>query len=454
MKTRSVFIVAACLTACVTGPYQNTQITSKSASIRFQGYASTPGTAITLAARNHNTGEYQTFATTAATSQAEVDNTGRAWYYWNTSVVLPRQGGYWQPDGANSSKVTIRVTVGAIQAYTFTQAQMVCTVQNRSKGYVDAALGCGASDSPLVMLAPCDNKVTSVHEEMNGCYYTGSGTNLQDFPFDRSYELANGLQGVCHDDNNWFVTSAWRTFSFASLGVEQLSRIAKKPVTVSFNEDNFLVYKSGYISQGWRHPGDCDVFDGRVYVALEPDEGFAGFNAIGRFNTSDLKHHPVLPIPENSPQRTPGNFPWIARSPKTGLWYSSKFDATELYVYDITGSTVTYMGALKLPQQISRVQGGEFSPSGRLFLATDWHTGLASIELPNGIGSVAAITQWLTLKWVPGDEEIEGLTVWDLDDGRAPGIGGQVHVLMLDVGEIGNDDLYFKHVRISPIDAL
>jgi hypothetical protein len=298
------------------------------------------------------------------------------------------------------------------------------------------------------MLAPCDSKVTSVNAEMNGCYHVGSGTNLTDFPFDRSYDLANGLQGVCHDDNNWFVTSAWRNIS------GQQSRIAKKPVNVSFNEDNFLVYRSPYIAQGWKHPGDCDVFGGLVYVPLEPDEGYAVYNAIGRFNTSDLAYHPVLAIPENSPQRSPGNFSWMARNPKNGLWYSSRFDATELYVYDISGSTITYKGAVKLPQQLNRVQGGEFSPSGRLFLATDWNTGIVSLELGDGIGSSAAVTQWLTLNWVPGDEEIEGLTVWNLDDGRAPGIRGQLHVLMIDVGEVSNDDLYFKHVRISPIDAL
>jgi len=48
---------------------------------------------------------------------------------------------------------------------------------------------------------------------------------------------------------------------------------------------------------------------------------------------------------------------------------------------------------------------------------------------------------------VPGDEEIEGLTVWNLDDGRAPGIRGQVHVLMSDLEDASNDDLYFKHMR-------
>jgi hypothetical protein len=415
-----------------------------------------PGATITLGALNNNTGEHRTFATTVASSTAEVDSTGRSWYYWSISKVLPRQGAFWQPDGTNSSKVSIKATIAGNQSYTFTAAQMTCTVQNvAAKGYMQAALDCGSTNAPLAMLAPCDSKVTSVNSEMNGCYHVGTSTNLEDFPFDRSYELANGLQGVCHDDNSWFLTSAWRNSS------GQQSRIAKKSVNVSFNEDNFLVYRSPYIDQGWRHPGDCDVFGGVVYVPLEPDAGFAGFNAIGRFNTADLAYHPVMPLPENSPQRSPGNFPWMARNPKNGLWYSSKFDASELYVYAIAGSTITYKGTVKLPQAIFRIQGGEFSPSGRLFLATDWNTGLVSLELglgltpeENTVGSTAAITQWHTINWVPGDEEIEGLTVWNLDDGRAPGIRGQVHVLMIDVGEVSNDDLYFKHVRISPIDAL
>jgi hypothetical protein len=449
MKTRYLLILVACLAACTTGPYQNTSVPNKSAPILFQGYASAAGAAITVDALNNNTGERRTIATAVASSTAAVDSTGRSWYYWSTSVVPPRQGGFWQPDGTSSSKANIITTIGGIQSYTFTAAQMTCTVQNLSaKGYMQAALDCGSTADPLVLLAPCDSKVMSVNAEMNGCYHVGTSANLEDFPFDRSYELANGLQGVCHDDSNWFLTSAWRNIS------GQQSRIAKKAVNVSFNEDNFLVYRSPYIDQGWRHPGDCDVFNGVVYVPLEPDSGFAAFNAIGRFNTSNLAYHTVIPIPENSPQRSPGNFPWMARNPKNGLWYSSKFDATELYVYAISGSSITYKGAVPLPQAIYRIQGGEFSPSGRLFLATDWNTGLVSLELGEAIGSTAAITQWHKINWVPGDEEIEGLTVWNLDDGRAPGIRGQVHVLMLDVGEVSNDDLYFKHVRVSPVDAL
>ncbi|MFP2932875.1 hypothetical protein ACLESO_48560 [Pyxidicoccus sp. 3LG] len=92
----------------------------------------------------------------------------------------------------------------------------------------------------------------------------------------------------------------------------------------------------------------------------------------------------VIPMPENSPQRSPGNFPWMARNPKNGLWYSSRFNATELYVYAISDSSITYKGTVQLPQTISRIQGGEFSPSGRLFLATDWNTGLVVTRKSKG----------------------------------------------------------------------
>jgi hypothetical protein len=49
--------------------------------------------------------------------------------------------------------------------------------------------------------------------------------------------------------------------------------------------------------------------------------------------------------------------------------------------------------------------------------------------------------------------EPEGLTVWDLDDGRAPGISGQLHVMRLDNDAL-HDDIAFKHytfvIRVNP----
>jgi len=42
-------------------------------------------------------------------------------------------------------------------------------------------------------------------------------------------------------------------------------------------------------------------------------------------------------------------------------------------------------------------------------------------------------------------EEPEGMTIWDLDDGRAPGIRGQLHVLLVDNDSLDAGDVYLKH---------
>lgn len=51
-------------------------------------------------------------------------------------------------------------------------------------------------------------------------------------------------------------------------------------------------------------------------------------------------------------------------------------------------------------------------------------------------------------------EEPEGLTFWDLDaDGRAPGLRGQLHVVLLDNDLLG-DDAYVKHYRLAIADTV
>ena len=45
---------------------------------------------------------------------------------------------------------------------------------------------------------------------------------------------------------------------------------------------------------------------------------------------------------------------------------------------------------------------------------------------------------------VPG-QELERMTIWDLDDGRSPGVHGQIHVVM---GE-ANNTLFFKHFTVK-----
>ena len=162
-------------------------------------------------------------------------------------------------------------------------------------------------------------------------------------------------------------------------------------------------------------------------------------------------------MPSNSPQRAPGNFAWIAYNPKDGLFYSSKSDnADRLYQYAISGQIV-YIGSVALTKVMQKVAGGAFSKNGRLYLASnDPATGAVNVvDLDPSHRNVGVVLGVGHLTWDPDDgEEIEGITVVDLDDGRAPNIRGQIHVIMFQNEIHSNDDFYFKHMRVSPLDKL
>src|SRR4030095_5088804 len=50
------------------------------------------------------------------------------------------------------------------------------------------------------------------------------------------------------------------------------------------------------------------------------------------------------------------------------------------------------------------------------------------------------------------DEEPEGIPFWDLDNGAAPGVGGQLHTILLD-NDLGTSDVYLKHYRVRAVPA-
>jgi hypothetical protein len=103
------------------------------------------------------------------------------------------------------------------------------------------------------------------------------------------------------------------------------------------------------------------------------------------------------------------------------------------------------------PFNSGHAQGGVFSPSGDLFyFLSGIHNGHDPDEGINVFDTRSSGTNtWRRLLrshqgddyqpfWYHIDpgcctyEEPEGLTIWDLDDGRAPGIRGQLHVVVLD----------------------
>lgn len=285
---------------------------------------------------------------------------------------------------------------------------------------------------------------------------TPSFAAISDHPFDRSYEAANDMQGVTHDTSNWYFTNAK-----VALGNPQ-SHIWKYPVTTDVNND-----PSPYYSNPWQgtynHFGDIVHVNGVVYVALESSGGSASRAAIGAFN-SQLQYYGYGVLPQN-PSTAPagsdqgGSCPWVAYNPRDGLFYSSSFNPSYLNKYSIgIYSTaprvrVTYQGTVKLYDAagsaltLQRIQGGKFSASGKLYLAQDVQGGgIVVVDVYNG-----RLQTRIPVQFDPAgeNEELEGLDLWDLEDGRAPGILGHIHVILVQNDTFSNDNFYFKHFRVS-----
>lgn len=231
----------------------------------------------------------------------------------------------------------------------------------------------------------------------------------------------------------------------------------RAPVASNLNDTSSFTMASNSSHGAWFHLGDCDVWNNSVWVAMEYNlancVGSAQAHAIGRFNTTTLNFQEAFTLPANSPQRN-GSFPWVARSPIDGLWYSSQFSADILYAYEIVQGAVSLHHTVGLPVALSRVQGGAFSESGRLYLSSDAKNGGSHGVWIFEVGPMQAVFLGRgTITRTGSFEEIQGLTVWDLDNGQAPNIEGQVHTLMANLDYFGDDDLYFKHTRLTPREA-
>jgi hypothetical protein len=442
----------------MTGPTNDSSLPDRFEPITWEGFVKQPNSVVEVEMFDPTNNTWRYLATGYTAPTPITDAAGENWYPWNIRKAPWRFGHLWPPLGTES-QAKFRAVIGdQVSARTFTAAQGACVRDKiaAGSGFTAASDACGF-EHEVRLKAPCDRLING------GCYDFPTLTQIQDYPSDRSMEFSNGLQGVTNDGTHWYFTSTHRAYVFP-FSDEQIARIAKKHVTSDLN--NEPTYYGNPYSPTHRHFGDLDHHAGTLYVALEVDDGTGTHNAIGRFRASDLAYYPSMPIPTGSPQRTGGTFPWLARNPYDGRWYSSKhYGANELYMYTILGDTVTYRGAIPLSKTLDKVQGGVFSANGRLYLSTNSKASGAVnvVELiydstiywdPPNRGVVLGVGD---LTWDPDsdtEDEIEGITIWNLDDGRAPGVRGQIHVLMIQQEENSNDDWYFKHMRANPIGEL
>ncbi len=275
---------------------------------------------------------------------------------------------------------------------------------------------------------------------------------LGDYPAETNPGWHEGVDGLAHDRNNWFIT--------------QETEIWKIPVSIDLNESSsrravrHLSIRNYPALAAYDHFGDPDYFelDGRGYLIV-PVEGVD--KAIALFNADNLEYVAQALTSQS-------HLSWCAIDPQ-GRLYSSEFDGVDRIIryetnWDLwrrwisSSTTTTLLGvasAIRLSATFNGVQGGEITPSGELLYLVangiqviDLATGQRLIESSNGRGVFNFAFD--PRSWPFAHEEPEGLTIWDLDDGRAPHIGGQLHVLLLDNGP-GADDVYIKHYGLGPV---
>jgi len=283
------------------------------------------------------------------------------------------------------------------------------------------------------------------------------------------------VQGVTHDDNNWYFTNAKAEWSAAQCESDILlfgplayftggcdsdiehttvSHIWKVPVSadIAANAPVALNPWHGKLN----HFGAITYVNGRVYVPIQPGDGATDKKgAVGALNTN------LTPIglvdgalgTESSwtDECTP-DFSWIAYNPVDGLFYGPAAQSAgcmvvwQMVPQGLAGllqpiRSVRFRDSLTGSRTYPGQQGGAFSPTGRLYLIDN-----NFIRIVDPLSGVVLSSVPFT---PPGDDSVEGegISVWDLSQvaSKGPGVSGQLHFQRLVNKALTTDEYYLEH---------
>lgn len=319
---------------------------------------------------------------------------------------------------------------------------------------------------------------------------------LGNHPMNRETGWSNELNGVTHDSRYWYFTK------------NESPRLLRIPVTYDLNKTirtdtydpvsktsrpvdlrdlpagvSFVTIEDQLSRLGYNHFGDLDYWQGYLFVALEGAEPAVavykapGLQFIGRIMMTQSKGKCAWCAIRSVP---PMGSSQIGILVTMGAFFESDGDIDRLQRYQIDLSAIRAgrLSARALPVIYLRdkdnatlllkyTQGGAFAPDGDLYLVNGYYTwgqencGIHRFSVTGNIASASSITAIETHRSTNGSgdfnfeyhtgraEEPEGITYWDLEDGRAPGIRGHLHVLMINNDWWNPDDLYFKHYRVT-----
>lgn len=291
------------------------------------------------------------------------------------------------------------------------------------------------------------------------------------FPNDsESPTYAEGAQGIANDGANWYATDTFRIRRYPAARSLDGSSQARRALPVvegmfNFNGDNAIpvrecdhvgdpVYGDGFLFV----PADnCNIADGRariyafdrsfrlvnVGVLDQDDAGFVAFDPITK----------TLMVPDRAGTGLNSYDPRPLTSVAAGYYETRHNGAAILRNVGFVPLTLGPDGAY------TWMQGGEFSPSGKFYLAAE-NLGSAN---PTGIYVFHRDGNHLELEALLGagamdyyvsgyrNEEVEGLTIWPNSGalGMPGGIRGDLHYMFLN-NDAGDDNISLRHYSIDP----
>lgn len=316
----------------------------------------------------------------------------------------------------------------------------------------------------LLLLAPYTSNAQQPYEG----YYNYLGN----YPNEANPGWHQEAQGLAHDQNNWFITqrgSLWKipvTRDLNDVNLDDQGVKVKKLCSLRQPGTNQCLHTDmpDLVSEGYNHLGDLEQFEfeGQGYLFI-PVEG-GPHPAIAVFRAENLEYcdHAYVRLYGESQYQV--SAPWCALDPQ-GILYTSSFKQAPSRInrYAVDWEKLRTSGTLilnPLPSitildesgnvlRLNGPQGGVISPSGELlYLVADDGIHVFDLSTRKRIQRSRNGSGHFNYEFNPDfpyREEPEGITIWDLDNGRAPGIRGQLHVLLLDNDWPDVDDVYMKH---------
>lgn len=257
-------------------------------------------------------------------------------------------------------------------------------------------------------------------------------------------------QGVATDGTSWFVSQNDRNPGVTRYSPDFAVRQARADIPRSVVG----------------HVGAVSVFEGTVYVALEDPEFIATY-------TTDLEELDLVPVVRPEEPDGKAHLSWIDVNPANGLVYTCDWiRARRLDAYDPRTGSPRPDHNINLETSVHRTQGGVFSPTGKVYLASDevlsplqqlrkWlrigadpsHTIFPGIHgFDATTGAAVGYRRIPTRPYAPRFEEIEGLGLGAM---TVDGVTTHVHLSLLNKNHSWvDDDVYLKSFAVPHPDRL